>query len=163
VTVNLVGLRTVPVGAAVLTTLIGPVVAVAGTVAFSWVEETTVVAAAVPWNLAVELELKPIPLIVTTVPPGPLEGLKPVIARVGVKFAALEALPALSDTEMLPAAASPLGTTARSWVVDTKLTAGDLSVPNLTVIPGTNLVPVIVTVLPVIPEEGVKELSVGGP
>jgi hypothetical protein len=137
VTVKMPALLTVPVGAVELVTAIGPVVAAAGTVAFSWEEETNVVVAAVPWNLAFELALKPIPLIVTTVPLGPRVGLKPVIDKVGVKFVALAALPALSDAEILPATESPLGTTARSWVVETNVTVGEVSLPNLTVIRGT--------------------------
>jgi hypothetical protein len=100
------------VGALVLVTLIGPVVAVEGTVAFSWVDETWVtLVAAVPLNFTVELLLNPTPLIVTTVPVGPLLGLKPVIDRVTVKFEALVPVPAGLVTEILPVTA-PFGTTA---------------------------------------------------
>jgi hypothetical protein len=49
VLVELATLRTVPLGALVLVAAIGPVVAVAGTVAIRWVAETwTTVEAAVP-------------------------------------------------------------------------------------------------------------------
>jgi hypothetical protein len=41
-------------------------------------------------------------------------------------------------------------------------TDGDGNAPNLTVASGTNSVPLIVTVLPVIPEAGPNELTVGG-
>jgi hypothetical protein len=43
------------------------------------------------------------------------------------------------------------------------VTACEAIVPNLTVAPGTKLAPVMVTVLPVIPELGVNELTVGDP
>jgi hypothetical protein len=102
----------------VFVTLIGPVVAVEGTVAFSWVDETWVtLEAAVPLNFTVELLLKPIPVIVTTVPAGPLFGLKPVIDIVTVKLDALVPVPAGVVTEILPLTA-PFGTVALIWVPD---------------------------------------------
>jgi hypothetical protein len=46
------------VGAVVFVTVIGPVVAVEGTVAFSWVDETWItLEAAVPLNFTIELLL----------------------------------------------------------------------------------------------------------
>lgn len=158
----MVALLMVPVGAAVLVTVIGPVVAVEGTVAFSWVAETCVVDAACPLNLTAELELKPAPWIVTTVPVGPLAGLKLVSENVGVKVAALVPVPAAVVTAILPAVAA-FGTTAVTLVGETNVTVGEGRVPNLTVAPGTKLVPLIVTALPVIPELGVNELTAGGP
>jgi hypothetical protein len=147
----------------VFVTLIGPVVAVEGTVAFSWVDETWVtLEAAVPLNFTVELLLKPIPVIVTTVPAGPLFGLKPVIDIVTVKLDALVPVPAGVVTEILPLTA-PFGTVALIWVPDTNVTVVEAVDPNLTFAPGTKLVPLIVTVLPVIPAVGVNELTVGAP
>jgi hypothetical protein len=143
--------------------MIGPVVAVEGTVALSWVDETWVtLEAAVPLNFTVELLLNPTPVIVTTVPVGPLLGLKPVTDRVTVKFEALVPVPAGVVTEIL-AVTAPFGTTALIWVPDTNVTEAEATVPNLTVAPVTKFVPLIVTVLPVIPEVGVNELTVGGP
>jgi hypothetical protein len=60
-------------------TLIGPVVAPAGTVAVICVSEFTVYVPAVPLNMTAVASVNPLPLIVTDVPTGPLEGLKPVI------------------------------------------------------------------------------------
>jgi hypothetical protein len=55
----------------------------AGTIAFSSVEETSVgLLAATPPNLTAELLLKPTPLMSTTVPAEPDVGLKPVIDNV---------------------------------------------------------------------------------
>jgi len=161
--VKLAALRTVPIGAAVLVTVIGPVVAPLGTVALSCVEETNVtVAAGLPLNLAVEVLLNPRPLMVTTVPAGPPLGVKLVMLSVGVKLLVLVPVLAAVVTAIFPGTA-PLGTVALSWVGDTKVTAGAAMVPNLTVAPGTRFAPVIVTVAPVIPEVGVNEPTVGGP
>jgi hypothetical protein len=105
-------LETVPIGAAVLVTVIFPVVAAAGTTDLSWVDETNVVLVAVaPLNLATEEVLKPTPLIVTVVPAAALVGLKPVTERVAMKLAALVAVPEGVVTEILPLVA-PLGTVA---------------------------------------------------
>ncbi len=93
-------------------TAIGPVVPPAGAVAFSCVEETWVtLVAGVPLNFTVELLSNPTPVIVTTVPAGPNEGLSPVIDRFGVKLAELEPLPAGVLTVIWPGVA-PSGTTA---------------------------------------------------
>jgi hypothetical protein len=151
------------VGAVVFVTVIGPVVAVEGTVAFSSVDEMWVtLEATVPLNFTVELLLNPTPVIVTTVPVGPLVGLKPVIDSVTVKFEALVAVPAGVVTEIL-AVTAPFGTTALIWVPETNVTEAEATVPNLTVAPGAKFVPLIVTVLPVIPEVGVNEPTVGCP
>ncbi len=103
-----------PVTPVVLVTVIGPIVAPAGTVAFSCVAETCVIAVAgVALHFTVEVLLKPTPLIVTTVPAGPPLGLKPVIDRLGVKFVALVPVPAgvtiARATEQRPASAVMLG------------------------------------------------------
>ena len=64
-----------PVPAAVVT-LIRPVVAPAGTVALICADDTTVKLAEVPLNLTDVAPLKPLPLMVTVVPTGPLAGEK---------------------------------------------------------------------------------------
>jgi hypothetical protein len=157
----LIALRTVPTGAAVLVTVIGPVVAPAGTVAFRRVADTWVtVVAVVPLNLTAELLLKPRPLIVTTVPTGPVFGEKLVIDSVGVKFVApVDAVPAGVVT-VIGAGTAPLGTVTFSWVALEDVTLAFL-VPNVTLAPGLRPVPAIVTVLPVIPECGVNDVIVG--
>jgi hypothetical protein len=112
-------LRTVPIGAVVLVTVIGPSVAVGGTVAVSFVAETNVTAlAATPLNFTLELLVNPTPVSVTTVPRGPLVGAMAVIDSVGVKLAALVAVPAAVGTEIFPATA-PSGTVALICVADT--------------------------------------------
>jgi hypothetical protein len=59
----------------VFVTLTGPLVAFDGTVAFSCVDDTNVTAlAATPLNFTLELLVNPTPVIVTTVPAGPLTG-----------------------------------------------------------------------------------------
>jgi hypothetical protein len=160
--VNFVALRTAPFGAVVLVTVIVPVVAPAGTVAWSWVDEMCItLEAATPLNLTVAVEVNPTPLIVTTVPTGPLGGLKPVIDSVGMNCPELVPVPSLSLTEMADWTA-PLGTVALSWVPEMSL-ADEASEPNFTFTPVTNPVPVIVTELPVMPEVGVNEVTVGAP
>jgi hypothetical protein len=147
----------------VLLTVIGPLVAPAGTVALSRVEDREVTVAVVALNFTTELELNPTPLTVIDVPTAPLVGLKPVIDSVTVKLVVLVAMPAAVVTEILPVAA-PLGTTAFSWVLDTNDTFGEVVEPNLTFAPGTKFPPLIVTVLPVIPDVGVNDDDTfGGP
>jgi len=74
VTAKLLALVTVPTTPVVLVTVTRPVVADAGTVAFRVVGETKVLAAATPLNLTALPELNPVPVIVTTVFFGPLDG-----------------------------------------------------------------------------------------
>jgi hypothetical protein len=151
------------VGEAVFVNVIGPAVAVDDTVALNWVDETwTTLDAEAPLNFTSELLLKPTPVTVTTVPFGPLAGLNPVIDNVTVKFDALAPVPAAVVTETLPVTA-PFGTVALISVPETNVTVVVALVPNLTVAPGTKPVPVMVTELPVIPEIGVNELTVGAP
>jgi hypothetical protein len=71
VTVNFPVLVAMPSG---VTTLIRPVVAPAGTTAVIFVSESTVKAAVVPANFTCVAPVKPVPLIVTEVPTGPLVG-----------------------------------------------------------------------------------------
>jgi hypothetical protein len=87
---------------------------------------------------------------------------KLVMERVGVKLDALVPVPWLSDTEILPGTA-PLGTTAFSDVPETIVTVGDARAPNLTTAPGLKPCPLTVTVLAVIPDDGVNEPTVGAP
>jgi hypothetical protein len=162
--VKLVGLVTVPFGTAEFVTVITPVVAPDGTVAWSSVEDTNVTAdAATAWNFTVDVLVNPIPLIVTTVPDGPLLGVKPVIDNVGVNCLLLAWLPWSLLTVIVAAPGSPFGTTALIDVPEVIVTVGEFSDPNWTTTPAANPVPVIVTVLPVIPEVGVNDVIVGAP
>ena len=80
-TVKALPLVTVPPGAV---TLRGPVVAPAGAVAVICVLPFTVnEEAEVPLNFTAVAPAKPLPLMVTTVPAGPLEGVKPLITGAG--------------------------------------------------------------------------------
>src|SRR2546425_454246 len=104
----------------------------------------------------------PEPLIVTTVPVGPLPGEKLVIRNGIVKDAALVAVPATFVTLMLPSGAAPSGTVMRidvavRWVIVP--TSIPLRVPDVT---ESRFVPFTVTSVPTGPEAGVNELIVGG-
>lgn len=78
-------LCTVPTGAVVFVTPIGPLTK-SGTTALSSVEETCITDdAGVPLNFTFEVEVKPIPLMVAVAPTGPLSGSNPVTDSVGVK------------------------------------------------------------------------------
>ena len=77
-------LRTVPIGLVVLVTVTGPLVAPVGTLTTSLLAPSEGMLAGVPLNFTTELELNPIPVIVTAVPTGPLLGLKPVIVSVAL-------------------------------------------------------------------------------
>lgn len=161
-TLNLARPLTVPKGAKVLITLTGPVVAVAGTVACSSVGDTNDVAAATPLNLTTELLLNPTPSTVTTVPAGAPRGLRPVVENVGTNALMLVALPGPRLT-VIADGRSPFGTAAQSCVRDKSFIPGAISDPNLTTMPGASADPMIVIVLPVIPERGVNEAILGGP
>jgi hypothetical protein len=154
-------LCTVPVGAVVLVTLIGPVVAPEGTLALSSVDETwvTTVAGLVLKRTA-ELVLNPMPVMVTTVPTAPLAGENLVIDSLGVNLVALVPVPAAVVTE-IGAATAPLGTTALSSVGETKLTESEATDPKWTLALGTKPEPVMVTCDPVIPDVGLNELTFG--
>src|SRR5205814_10567765 len=91
-TVKLAALLAVPPG---VVTLIGPLVAPAGTVAVIAVAELTVKLALVPLNSTAEAPVKLVPLMVTLVPTGPLPGVKLEIVGglMTVKLAALLAVP----------------------------------------------------------------------
>src|SRR5438477_7125437 len=75
-TVKLAALLAVPPG---VVTLIGPLVAPAGTVGVIAVAEVTVKLALVPLNSTAEAPVKLVPLMVTLVPTGPLPGVKLVM------------------------------------------------------------------------------------
>jgi hypothetical protein len=114
VTVNGMLLVAVPFG---VVTPIGPLVALAGTVAVIWLSETTVNAdAAVPLKVTPVAPERFVPWIETSVPPGPLVGENPEIDGPGVttvivKVLALNAVPVGVVTLTAPLLA-PLGTVA---------------------------------------------------
>jgi hypothetical protein len=92
-TVKLLALKTVPIGAELLVTAIGPAPAPAGTVTLMLLDDTDLIVAATPSKLTAESALKPTPLIVTFVPGPPLSGLIDVTDSVGVNLALLVNVP----------------------------------------------------------------------
>jgi len=71
--VNGNGVEAVPAG---LVTVIGPLVASLGTFTRSWVSETPTSVASTPSNVTDCTPLKPVPVMVTRVPSGPMSGSK---------------------------------------------------------------------------------------
>ena len=153
-------LATVPTGAAVLVTLIVPLLAPLGTVAFSFVEDTYVtVLAAAPLKLTVEVLVKPTPVIVTTFPGAPLAGVKLATDSVGLNRPLLVAV-AAGVVTVMSAESAPLGTVASICVEESTVNVA-FAVPKCTAVALPRPVPVIVTALPVIPDVGVNAVIVG--
>ena len=165
VTVKLVAL--VPVPPEVVTEM-GPVVAPVGTVAVIRVLLFTVnVVAETPLNFTEVAPVKPVPVITTDVPTGPLVGLKDVTvgtaAAVTSKLAALVAVPSAFVTEIGPSGA-PAGTVV--VIVCGLLTAKVAETPlNLTAVTSgsgpVKLSPLIWTDVPMGPLVGVNDEIVG--
>jgi hypothetical protein len=154
------GVLAIPPG---VVTPMGPVVAPVGAVAVIWVSELTVNFAAVPLNLTAVVPMNPDPVIVTTVPTGPADGVSPEIAGTGdavtVKADALAAAPPAFLTLISPVVARE-GTVAVIWV--SELTVNFAVMPlNVTVVAPVRFVPVIVTAVPTGPEVGEKSEIVG--
>src|SRR5438067_1500104 len=159
VTVKELLLVAVPSG---VVTLTGPVVAPAGTVAEICVDELTVKVALVPLKVTEVAPVKLVPLIVTLVPTGPLEGVKLVMVGglVTVKELLLVAVPAGVVTLSGPVVA-PAGTVAVIFVPE--FTVNVALVPlNFTDVAPVKFVPLIVTLVPTGPLEGAKLVIVGG-
>src|SRR5207248_2551462 len=157
-TVNELELVAVPPG---VVTLSVPEVAPAGTVAWIAVAEVTVKLALVPLNATALAPVKPVPLIVTLVPTGPLVGEKLAIvgALTTVNEPALVAVPpgvvTLSGPEVAPA-----GTVA--WIAVAEVTVKLALVPlNATALAPVKLVPLMVTLVPTGPLAGEKLVIVG--
>ena len=145
-------------------TLILPDTAPAGTVAVILVAELTEkVVAATPPNFTEVAPVKAVPLIVTTVPTGPLVGVNEVIdgAVVTVKADALVAVPPGVVTVIFPVTA-PLGTLAVTRV-PAPFTENVVAAtpPNFTEVAPPKFVPLIVTEVPTGPLVGVKDEIVG--
>src|SRR5436853_5220832 len=158
-TEKLAALLAVPPG---VVTLIGPLVAPAGTVAVIAVAEFTVKLALVPLNSTAEAPVKLVPLMVTLVPTGPLPGVKLEIVGglMTVKLAALLAVPSEVVTLIGPLE-TPAGTVAVIAVAE--LTVKLALVPlNSTALAPVKLVPLIVTLVPTGPLLGVKLEMLGG-
>jgi hypothetical protein len=153
----------VPVPPSVVTA-ITPVDAPEGTLAVIVVSFTTLKKEAAPPPKATDVAaVKCEPLTVTTVPTGPVEGEKPVIAGPGmyVNAVALVAVPPGVATETSPVVSASDGTTA---VIDESLTTtNEAAMPlNLTEAVPVRCEPEIVTVAPPPAEAGENPVIAGG-
>jgi hypothetical protein len=158
-TVKLVVLVAVPPA---LVTVIGPVVAAVGTVAVRVWGDVTVAVVVCPLNLTVVLDVKCVPLIVTTVPVVPAVGVNEVIVGatlVTVKFVPLVTEPPDAVTLIGPVVAA-VGTIAVSDVVEFTVTVVGTLLKKTATDP-VKFVPVIVTDVPVGPLVGVNDVMVG--
>jgi hypothetical protein len=157
-TVKLFALVAVPPD---VVTLMGPVVAAAGTVATIVVLELTVNVALPPLNATAVAPEKFVPLIVTELPAWPLCGEKPVIVGglTTVKLLPLVPVPAAVVTLIGPVVA-PAGTVAVIAVADATEKAA-LTPLNVTAVAPVKLVPLIDTEVPTGPNAGVKLVTVG--
>jgi hypothetical protein len=160
VTVKSEALAPVPPG---VVTAIGPVVAPAGTFAVTCVAESAVnVVALVPLNVTAEAPVRCVPVIVTLVPTGPLGGENPSTVGAGTstsKLAALSAVPFGVVTEIFPSGA-PAGTVAVMSFESS--TVNEALVPlNRTAVAPSKFEPVIPTLVPASPLDGVKPSIVG--
>jgi len=144
----------------------GPVVAPAGTSAWIEVSESTLPAVTgTPLKVTEVAPAKWVPVIVTTVPTGPLVGVKLVIvgvadAAVTVKLVLLVAVPFEVVTLIGPVVA-PLGTSAWIEVSESMLPAVTGTPLKVTEVAPAKWVPVIVTTVPTGPLVGVKLVIVG--
>ncbi len=132
------------------------------TTAVMLVVDTTVNdAAAVPPKLTAVAPVKLVPVIVTVIPLMPLVGVKEVIVGARIKIKpGLVVVPTGVVTETFPE--DPDATTAVMLVVDTTVNDAAAVPPKLTAVAPVKLVPVIVTIMPLVPLVGEKEVIVGG-
>ena len=140
-------------------TVIDPVVAPAGTVVTIWEYELKNTTAAIPLNdtvLFVAVGSKLVPVMVTVVPSGPLDGVKLVIEGVTMKLVKDTAL-TLSDVTVIGPVVAPAGTEVTIWedVLLITTAATPLNDTVFFVAVGSKL-PVIITVVPTEPLDGVK-------
>src|SRR5918996_505023 len=159
VTVKLVLLVAVPLG---VVTRIAPVVAPAGTSARIEVAESTRKVALTVLKVTAVAPAKLVPVIVTTVPTGPLAGVKLVMVGRGVvtvKLVLLVAVPPGVVTRIRPVVALA-GTSARIEVAESTRKVA-LTVLKVTAVAPAKLVPVIVTTVLTGPLAGVKLVMVG--
>ena len=106
--------------------------------------------------------MKPVPLIVTAVPPGPLVGVKLLMVGAGitVKSVALVAIPPAVSTWMGPVVA-PVGTDVVIWLSLITVNDGWFVPLKRTAVAPVNPVPVTVTAVPSGPLVGEKPVIVG--
>ena len=159
VTVKLLVLVAVPPA---VVTLTGPVVAVAGTIAWIDASERTLKVALVPLKVTAVAPVRFEPLMVTVLPAGPLAGVKLEIAggTKTVKAPELCAVPPGVATLTGPLEA-PTGTVA--WMTESETTVKLALAPlNATLVAPVKFAPLIVTDVPTGPLAGAKPAMVGG-
>jgi len=150
-TVKLAALVAVPPG---VVTLMGPVVAFAGTVAVICVLLFTVKVAEAPLNLTAVAPVKVVPVTVTLVPGAPLVGENVVILGDTEKLAALVVLPAGVVTLILPELA-PAGTVAVILIAELTVNAAEVPL-KLTAVAPVKFAPLMTTLAPTVPLTGVN-------
>jgi hypothetical protein len=159
--VRLLALAVVP---AVFVTLIGPLIAPLDIFTLSWVSDVAQnVVTAVPLMLTALVPVKFVPVSVTVQPADPLAGEKEVIvgapAEIAAKLLLLQAVPSAVFTLIQPLSAPP-GTVAVICVSDTTVKLAGTR-KKVTAVAPVRFVPVIVTVVPIVPLAGVNELMWG--
>jgi hypothetical protein len=159
-TVKLVALVAVPLG---VVTLMGPVLAPAGTLTVSWVSElTTKPGASAPLKRTAVVPVKLTPVIVTGTLCPPLVGEKLLMAGDNtVKLVLLVPVPLGVVTVMGPLVA-PVGTFTVSWVSELTVKPAAAVLLKRTADACKKLVPVITTLAPTSPLAGEKLLMTGG-
>jgi len=147
-------------------TEIAPVTADSGTFTLMLVADAIVnVVVAMPPNFTAVAPVKFVPVIVTSVPIGPLAGENELIvggSGITVKLAALVAVPTPVLTEIGPVVAAA-GTFTVMVVEETTVKTVVAMPLNLMAVAPVKLVPVIVTLAPMVPLVGVKDVIVGAP
>ena len=135
-------------------------VGASGATAVSCVADTGLTdVAGTPLNFTVEVRLKPIPAIDTVVPGAPASGLTAVIDSVGRNLCDVVADPSAVLTVIRPGTA-PAAASTLSWLaLATTTLAGRPS--KSTCVLRMSPLPRTVTVLPVMPECGVKLMILG--
>jgi hypothetical protein len=151
----------VPTG---FTTVIGPVVAPAGTVVEICVSDTTVNTAFNPLNRTAVTPLKFVPVIVTTDPAGPIVGEnEEITGKPTMKLFVLVPVPNAVVTLIRPDVA-PVGTVAVICVGVGRPTDVAFVLLKRTWVAPQRFVPVIVTsVVPAVPNVGLNPVTVGAP
>ena len=151
-------------------TAIFPVVAPAGTATVSCVADAVFTVADMPLiltTLSDGVVEKNVPVIVTVVPTLPAAGAKEAtVGELGtttIKSVVDVAVSPCTVTAIFPVVA-PAGTVTVSCVADAALTVADVPLILTTLSDAVfeKNVPVIVTVVPTLPEAGAKEATVGG-
>lgn len=146
-------------------TVIVPLVAPVGTATTNCVTVAELTVADWPLNLTallVLVALKFVPLIVTEVPIGPTDGVKLAITGPTVKLLPLVAVFPSAVMLIVPVVA-PVGTDVTSCVVVAELTVAAVPLKLIESLAATesNVVPVMVTLVPIAPLVGVKLVILG--